>query len=312
MFTRKIVVAALSFAALSMSFTASATSKAEQELVDYLSSMGIQESFTWERIEGDSLSDATIYGITYISDKGSEGEKKVLIKEMIFDEYKVSDDGVSVDVKYQGITDEDGTHLLLSDKLQPELYFRNLGYEQLDDIEVQLNYTMGKSSGGLEGTFEMEQDEVAAITFDFKTEGVDLLINQLLDLNIAALNPNMILVSAMATKIHKINLVFDDDGYNKRRVDSVPGHASSVEGQYQGCVESLGEFNLKDLEQACAAMRDYLLNKEDKLRLSMNPAKPFSIGEYMPMFMLLGSSGPAAIEKLIQRIVNEINLKISN
>ncbi len=312
MFKKKIIVAALSCAALGVSFTASAATKAEQELVAYLSSMGIQESFSWERIEGDSLSDATIYGVTYISDKGADDEKKILIKEMDFDEYKVTDSGVSVDVKYQGITDEEGTHLLLSEQLEPESYFRSLGYEQLDDIEVKLKYTMEKASGGLEGSFVIDQDEVADISFEFKTEGIDMLIDQLVDLDIAALDPNMILVSAMATKIHRLELSFDDDGYNKRRIDYAPNHISSVEEQYQGCVESLGEFDLKDLEKGCVAIRDYLLNTEDKLHISMNPAKPFSIGEYMPMFMLLGSSGPQAMEKLIQRVLSEINLQISN
>lgn len=312
MIKKKTIIAALSCAALGVSYTASASSDAEQEFIDYLSSMGVQESFSWERIEGESLSDATIYGITYISDKGTADEKKILIKEMDFDEYKVTESGVSVDVTYQGVTDEEGTHLLLSEKLEPESYFRDLGYEQLSDIEMRLSYAMKKASGDLEGSFEIDQDEVADISFEFKTEGIDMLINQLVDLDIATLDPNMILVSAMATKIHKIDLQFDDDGYNKRRVDFAPNHVNNVEEQYQGCVESLGKFTLKDLEQACAAMRDYLLNKEDKLRVSMNPAKPFSIGEYMPMFMLLGSSGPQAMEKLIQRVLSEINLQISN
>lgn len=312
MLKRKTIAAVLSCAALGMSFSAFAASKAEQELVAYLSSMGIEESFTWQRIEGDSLSDATIYGITYISDKGTEDEKTILIKEMDFDEYKVTDDSVTVDVTYQGITDEEGTHLLLSEQLQPELYFRNLGYEQLDDIEVQLSYEMQKASGGLEGSFEITQDEVADVLLDFKTEGLDMLIEKLADLDIAALDPNVILVGAMATKIHKIELQFDDDGFNKRRMDFTPNHASSVEEQYQECVESLSEFNLQDREQACVAIRDYLLNKEDRLRISMNPAKPFSIGQYMPMFMLLSNSGPQAMQQLVQRILSELNLQVSN
>ncbi len=312
MFKKKIIAAVLSCAALGVSFTASAVSKAEQELTVFLHSMGMEESFSWERIEGDSLSDATIYGITYISDKGSENEKKILIKEMDFDEYKVTDSGTSVDIKYQGVTDEEGTHLLLSERLDPESYFRSLGYEQLEDIEVKLKYTKEKASGGLEGSFVIVQDEVADISFEFKAEGIDMLINQLVNLDMAALDPNMMLVSAMTAKIHKLELNFEDDGYNKRRMVHTPNHISNVEEQYQGCVESLAEFNLNDLEKACIAIRDYLLNKEDKLHVSIDPAKPFSIGEYMPMFMLLGSSGPQAMEKLIQRVLSEINLQISN
>ena len=77
-------------------------------------------------------------------------------------------------------------------------------------------------------------------------------------------------------------------------------------------MSSVGEFGLQELEQGCAAIRDYLLNKEDKLRIAINPEKPFSVGEYMPMFMLVGSAGPEAVGSLVKRILNEINLKISN
>lgn len=306
------LAATLAFGTFGVSFTATAASKAEQELVGYLTSLGVQDSFTWERIEGDSLSDATIYGVSYINDAGTADEKKYLIKEMVFDDYTLSDDGASVEVKYQGVTDEDGVHIFLSDKLQPESHFKNLDYKQLDDIEVKLKYVMGKANGALEGKLEIEQDEVFDSRIDFKTEGLDMLIDQLSSLNVATLDPNLILVSAMATKIHRINLDIDDDGYNKRLLEHRPNHRTEVAEQYQTCLESVAQFGLKDLEQGCSAIRDYLLDKEDKLHISMNPAKPFSIGEYMPMFMLVGSAGADAMGKLVQRILNEINLKISN
>ena len=58
------LAATLAFGTFGVSFTATAASKAEQELVGYLTSLGVQDSFTWERIEGASLSDATIYGVS--------------------------------------------------------------------------------------------------------------------------------------------------------------------------------------------------------------------------------------------------------
>lgn len=312
MFKKRIVAGALSFAALAVSFSVSAASNAEQELVDYLTSIGMQDSVSWERIKGNSLSDATLYGVTYISDKGTEDEKKYLIKQVDFDDYTLTDDKASVAVKYKGATDEDGVHVFLSQKLQPQSHFRGLGYEQLDDLEVKLSYVMEKAAGALEGKVEVDQSDVLEASFDFKTEGLDMLIGQLASLDVATLDPNLIMLSAMATKIHKLNLTLEDDGYNKRLLAHKPDHQAEVEGQYQGCMSSVGEFGLQELEQGCAAIRDYLLNKEDKLRIAINPEKPFSVGEYMPMFMLVGSAGPEAAGSLVKRILNEINLKISN
>lgn len=306
------VAAAMSISGLALTAVAQATTQAEQELRDYLSSIGIEDNFSWERIKGDTLSDATVYGVTYIKDKGTADEQRVLIKEMDFDDYSVSEEGVSVDVSYQGITDEDGVHFLLSEKLRPELHFQGLGYRQLDDAEVKLKYTMDKAMGGLEGEFKFEQDDVLDTAFDFKTEGLDMLIDQLVSMDIAALDPNMIMLSAMATKIHRLNLTLEDDGYNKRLLEHKAEHRSNIEEQYADCLQGVGEFNLSELEQGCVAIRDYFLDKKDKLHLSVNPAKPFSIGEYLPVFMLVGSSGPDAVEKLVKRILAELNLKVSN
>ena len=311
MFKRKVTGAVLVCAASFMSVSVFAASKAEQELVDYLSSIGVQDRVTWERVEGDSLADATIYGITYLSDKGSE-DKKYLIKKMTFDNYEVGNDGVSVSVKYQGITDEEGVHFLLSEKLQSERHLSELGYEQLDDMEVNLNYVMQKLTGALEGGFKVKQDEVAAMSLDFKAEGVDSLIAQLINLDIATLDPNLILLSAMTAEIHELDILADDDGYNQRRINFMPDHVKQVEGKHQECLQNLNELNLNALESACVAIRDYQLDREGKLRVSINPAKPFAIGSYVPMFMLLGSAGPDASEKLVQQILNEINLKVSN
>ena len=311
MFKRKVTGAVLVCAASFMSVSVFAASKAEQELADYLSSVGVQDRVTWERVEGDSLADATIYGITYLSDKGSE-DKKYLIKKMTFDNYEVGNDGVSVSVKYQGITDEEGVHFLLSEKLQPERHLSELGYEQLDDMEVNLNYVMQKLTGALEGGFKVKQDEVAAMSLDFKAEGVDSLIAQLINLDIATLDPNLILLSAMTAKIHKLDILADDDGYNQRRINFMPDHVKQVEGKHQECLQNLNELNLNALESACVAIRDYQLDREDKLRVSINPAQPFAIGSYVPMFMLLGSAAPDASGQLVQQILNEINLKVSN
>ena len=213
MFKKRIVAGALSFAALAVSFSVSAASKAEQELVDYLTSIGMKDSVSWERITGNSLSDATLYGVTYISDKGTEDEKKYLIKQVDFDDYTLTDDKASVAVKYKGATDEDGAHVFLSEKLQPQSHFRGLGYEQLDDLEVKLSYVMKKTAGALEGKVEVDQSDVLEASFDFKTEGLDMLIGQLASLDVATLDPNLIMLSAMATKIHKLNLTLEDDGY---------------------------------------------------------------------------------------------------
>lgn len=302
----------LALASAAISPTVFASSQAEVELKEYLASIGLEDSFSWDRIEGDSLADATLYGVVYTSDKGSEDEQKYLIKKIDFDDYMVTDNRVSVKVKYQGVTDEDGEHLLLSKKLSPDPHFQSLGYQQLDDIQFKLKYDMEKTTGGLEGSFAIEQDDVLDGKVGFKTEGIGLLFDQLVALDVAALDPNLILVSAMSTKIHHVNLDLKDDGYNKRLLDSKPEHKAEVEKQYQSCLESLGQFGVKQLEQGCLAIKNYFLNKEDKLQIAMNPAKPFSVAEYMPMFMLLGNAGPDAVAQLVQKIVGELNLTISN
>ncbi|MDO5667661.1 MAG: hypothetical protein Q4G44_07550 [Alcaligenaceae bacterium] len=303
---------ALSLTGGAFSSVAYASAQAEQELRTYLASFGLEDSFSWERIEGDSLADASVYGVTFISDKGSDDEQKYLIKKMDFDDYSVTDDRISVEVKYLGVTDEDGEHVLLSKRLSPEGHFQSLAYEQLDDIEVKLKYTMDKASGTLAGGFEISQDDVLDGSLSFKTEGIDVLFEQLKSMDAAVLDPDLLMISAMSTKIHHINISVDDDGYNKRMLEHNPQHESEVGEHYQACVQTVGEFDLKVLEQGCMAMRDYLLDKEDKLQISINPAKPFSIAEYMPMFMLVGNAGPDALATLVQKIVGELNLKISN
>lgn len=316
MYKKKILSAAvatvMSFGAFGLTSAAYAASKAEQELTEYLTSFGIQDRFTWERVEGDSLANATVYGVTYINKEGTDEEETVLVKKMVFHDYTVTDDGISVDVSYDGITDEDGVHMLLSDKLHTDLNLKELGYQDLDDVQVKLKYSMDKANGGLDGEFRFEQNEFLDGAVNFKTEGLDMLIDQLVTLDIATLDPSLILISAMATKIHHFNLSLDDDGYNKRMLEHKEDHRASVEEQYQSCLESQAEFNIKQLEDGCNAIRDYFLDKEDKLRIGINPEKPFSISEYMPMFMLLGSSGPEAITQLVEKILKEINLTISN
>lgn len=316
MFKKKIlstgIAFALSFAGVAISPTVSASAQAEQELRDYLSSFGIEDRFSWERIEGDSLAEATIYGVTFISNQGEEDEQKYLIKEMDFDDYTVTDDRVSVEVKYLGVTDEDGEHVLLSKKLSSDTHFQSLGYEQLDDIEVKLKYDLQKASGTLEGGLEIAQDDVLDGAIHFKTDGLTMLFDQLATLDAAALDPNLIMMSAMSAKIHHLNLSLDDDGYNKRMSEHKPELITEIDEQYQACMSTVDQFGLKDLEQGCVAIRDYLLDKEDKLQIAMNPAEPFSIAEYLPMFMLVGDAGPEAMTELVQKIVSELNLTISN
>lgn len=306
------MTATMSFAGFSLSFGAFAASSAEEELNEYLTSLGVQDKVSWERVEGKSLSKAKIYGLTYVNEEGADDEQKYLIKEVVFDEYEASDERSSVKVKYKGVTDENGAHVLLSDSLESKEHFKNLGYEKLDDIEVKLNYVMESAQGSLEGEVDVDQKDVLSANFNFKTEGLDMLVDQLSSLDIATLDPNLIVVSALATKIHKINLNLKDDGYNKRLVENEPERVADIEEQYQNCVEAVGELGVKQLEDGCASVRDYFLNKKNKLHISMNPAKPFSVGEYLPMFMLLESTGPEAAQKLIDKIINEINLKISN
>lgn len=316
MYKKKLLSTAVATAIFFGFFGASsaiyAESKVEQELSEYLTSLGVQDRLTWERGEGDSLSNATIYGVSYINKKGTEEEETVLVKKLSFEDYTVTDDGISVDVRYDGITDEDGVHMLLSEKLRQKLSLKELGYQQLDDIQVKVKYAKDKVNDVLEGEFKMEQNELLDVVLNFKTEGLDMLIEQLVGADVATLDPNLILVSAMTPKIHHFNLSLKDDGYNKRVLEHNPEHRASVEQKYEDCVDGLGEYTIKELEDSCVVVRDYLLDKEDKLRIGINPEKPFSIGEYMPMFMLLGSSGPDAITQLVEKIIKEINLTVSN
>ena len=307
-----IVTTTLSFGTFGISSVSYASTQAEQELIEYLKSVGIQDNVTWERIEGDTLSKAKVYGISYVPDAGAKQEEKVTIKEMTFNDYSVSDSGVSTDVRYKGITDEDGVHILLSKKLMSDLKLQDLGYEKLDDIQINLKYTMDKTEGTLDGSLQVEQDDVLDVATSFKTEGLDMLINSLVSLDVAALDPNIILMSAMAAKIHNFSLQLADDGCNQRLLEHESVHRAEIDAQYKSCLEGVEEFSLKGQEQGCAAIRDYFLAEKDKLHISINPQRPFSVAEYMPMFMLVGSAGPDAMSKLVEKILQDLNLKISN
>ncbi|WP_432787044.1 hypothetical protein AAEX37_01128 [Oligella sp. MSHR50489EDL] len=297
---------------LAISSTASASAKAEQELRDYLSSLGVQDSFTWQRIRGDSLADATIYGVVFTAAKGTAKEKKYLIKEMDFDDYQVTDNRVSVDVTYKGITDEDGVHLLLSKKLGANKDFQRLGYQQLDDMLLKLKYDMEKSNGALSGNLAIQQKAVLDSQLDFKTEGVGAFVDQLIGLEAATIDPELILLSAMTTKLHYISLDLKDDGLNQRMMTHDPNHRNNVTKQYQSCMKTVEEFSIDQLQQGCDAIRDYFLAQKNKLHVSMKPAKPFVVAEYLPMYMLMSRAGPQAASALIKQIVRDLNVTISN
>ncbi|PMC16244.1 hypothetical protein CJ230_10295 [Oligella urethralis] len=298
-------------AALTISTTASASAKVEQELRDYLSSMGIQDSFSWQRIQGESLADATIYGVVFSRGKGAQ-KKTYLIKEMDFDDYQVSANRVAVDVTYKGVTDEDGVHLLLSQKLNATKGLQRYGYQQLDDIQLRLSYDMEKTNGSLTGNLVLRQKAVLDSQFDFKTEGIGPMLEQLLALDVATIDPELILLSTMTTKLHYIRLDLKDDGLNQRMLAHDSSHRGEVEKHYQACVGALDEFAIQQLSTACQALRDYFLAQKNQLHISMTPAKPFVIAEYLPMYMLMSRAGPKAVSGLIKKVVSDLNLRISN
>lgn len=321
MFKKKFLAAALSFAAVttgagvaSSAFYSApvyASTQAETEFRNFLQKFDL-EDISWERVEGKSLNGATIHNVRYeIEDEEFDEVNTVTTKKVIFEEFIDNDDRQKIKVRHQGLTDEDGTHLLLSQKFSElgEL-FEDLGYSNLPDMDVLIDYDWRKQSGDLDLRIAFEQDEV--IAFDYKAEllGSNILMSQLDSFDD---NPELLMAAVMALKIGGLSFDHQDYGFNKRLLDSDPEAAEAYTESYEGCQEALREFNLNQLDGSCDKVYDFFMAKEDKLSIQLKPAKPVALTEYLPLIMMLEEGGnESLVGLLIQQFINDLNPKISN
>lgn len=275
-----------------------ASSKAEEELVSYLESIGQRKMVQWKSVSASPFGSATIDQVTI----GPVGKPYVKMDTLKISDFRNEHERQSGDVEMKGLTGANG----LSPLGELDL-IRRAGKTDLPPATIKLRWDFKRSDDNARVHAVLEQPEALNAELNLKLErmrdAVDVIGTLSSGESFVLMAMGMggagnALASLAAVQIKSGDLTIKDDGYVKRSIELykrynvpvVPDKGSAnkqrdnnfetmVSDSKKQCIDRKWFEGFDDNKDACKALANFASGEDKTAKLELNPRKPVAVAE---------------------------------